>query len=55
MIIGVAGPNGAGKGEGIRYLAERSFTTLSLSDAIRKELASRGLDETREGMIELGR
>lgn len=55
MIIGVAGPNGAGKGEGIRYLAERSFTTLSLSDAIRKELASRGIDETREGMIELGR
>ena len=55
MIFAVAGPNGAGKGEGIRYLADRSFATLSLSDVIRKELKSRGIAETREGMIELGR
>ena len=55
MIIGVSGPNGAGKGEFVKYLAERSFYALSLSDVIREELARRGLDETRERMIEVGR
>ena len=54
MIIGVAGRNGAGKGEFVRFLAARSFTVLSLSDVIRKELADRGLSETRERMIEVG-
>ena len=42
MIFGVAGPNGAGKGEIVDYLAARSFTTFSLSDMIREELARRG-------------
>ena len=54
MIIGVAGRNGAGKGEFVDFLAARSFTVLSLSDAIRHELAKRGLSETRERMIEVG-
>jgi dCMP deaminase len=54
MIIGVAGRNGAGKGEFVDYLEARSFTALSLSDAIRRELASRGLEESRERMIETG-
>jgi len=54
MIIGVSGPNGAGKGVFIQYLEERSFYALSLSDVIRDELASRGLSETREKMIEVG-
>lgn len=54
MIIGVAGRNGAGKGEFVDYLKERSFTTHSLSDAIRKELADKGLEESRERMIETG-
>jgi dCMP deaminase len=54
MIIGVAGRNGAGKGEFVDYLEERSFTKQSLSDAIRKELASQGLEESRERMIEMG-
>ena len=55
MIIGVAGPNGAGKGELVAFLSERSFYVLSLSDVIRDELARRGLGETRERMIETGR
>jgi dCMP deaminase len=55
MIIGVAGPNGAGKGEVVTYLSERSFYVLSLSDVIRDELARRGVGETRERMIEVGR
>jgi dCMP deaminase len=54
MIIGVAGRNGAGKGEFVQFLEARSFTALSLSDAIRAELAARGLEETRERMIEVG-
>jgi dCMP deaminase len=54
MIIGVAGLNGAGKGEVVGYLEARSFYALSLSNIIRDELASRGLGETRERMIEVG-
>jgi dCMP deaminase len=55
MIIGVSGPNGAGKGELVAYLAERSFYVHSLSDVIREELARRGETESRERMIEVGR
>jgi dCMP deaminase len=54
MIIGVSGLNGSGKGEVVRFLSERSFYALSLSDVIRDELAARGLAETRERMIETG-
>jgi dCMP deaminase len=54
MIFGVAGLNGAGKGEIVDYLAARSFSTFSLSDVIREELARRGLEESRECMIEVG-
>lgn len=54
MIIGVAGRNGAGKGEFVQFLEARSFEVHSLSDAIRDELAVRGLDESRERMIEVG-
>lgn len=55
MILGVSGPNGAGKGEAVAFLRERSFDALSLSDEIRAELRARGEDETRERMIETGR
>jgi dCMP deaminase len=54
MIIGVAGRNGAGKGEFVDFLEARSFSVFSLSDGIRRELADRGLAETRERMIEVG-
>ena len=55
MLIGVAGLNGSGKGEIVSYLEERSFYALSLSDVIREELRKRGLEPTREQMIESGR
>jgi len=55
MIIGVAGRNGSGKGEVIRFLTERSFYAYSLSDVIREVLAERGVEESRERMIETGR
>jgi dCMP deaminase len=55
VILGVAGLNGAGKGEALRFLERRSFYPLSLSDVIRGELRTQGLEETRERMIEAGR
>jgi dCMP deaminase len=55
MIIGVAGRNGAGKGEVVRYLEERSFCALSLSDVIRDVLREEGIEESREAMIQAGR
>ena len=54
MILGISGPYGAGKGEAIAFLRERSFYALSLSDVIRDELRLRGESETRERMIETG-
>jgi dCMP deaminase len=55
MILGVSGPYASGKGEVVAFLEERSFRVYSLSDVIRAELASQGLEETRERMIEAGR
>ena len=54
MIFGVSGLNGAGKGEVVRFLEARSFYSHSLSDVIRDELRERGLEESRERMIETG-
>jgi dCMP deaminase len=54
MILGISGLYGAGKGEVVAFLEARSFYPYSLSDVIRDELTVRGLDETRERMIEVG-
>ena len=54
MIVGVAGPYGAGKGEVVEYLRARSFYALSLSDVLRDELRARGETESRERMIATG-
>jgi dCMP deaminase len=54
MIFGLSGLNGAGKGEVIKFLEERSFYSYSLSDVIRRRVAAQGLEETRERMIEAG-
>ncbi len=55
MRIGVAGLNGAGKTEVVRFFERRSFYPVSLSDVIREDLAGDGLEPTRENMIERGR
>jgi dCMP deaminase len=55
MRIGVAGMNGSGKTEVLRFFEQRSFYPASLSDIIREELARDGLDASRENMIERGR
>ncbi len=54
MILGISGLYGAGKGEAVKYLEARSFYPHSLSDVIREELRRRGLEPTRERMIEVG-
>ncbi len=54
MILGISGLYGAGKGEAVQYLKARSFYPHSLSDVIREELSRRGLEPTRERMIEVG-
>ncbi len=54
MILGISGLYGAGKGEAVQYLEARSFYPYSLSDVIREELGRRGLEPTRERMIEVG-
>ena len=54
MILGVAGPNAAGKGEVILLLSEKGFVAFSLSDVIREAVREQGLGESREGMIEAG-
>jgi dCMP deaminase len=54
MMFGVSGFNGAGKGEVIKYLEQRSFHAHSLSDVIRRQLAEEGLEETRDLMIRTG-
>ena len=55
MRIGVAGLNAAGKTEVVHFLERRGCYPASLSDVIREELASEGVEPTRERMIAAGR
>jgi len=54
MVIGLTGPNAAGKGEVATYLRSRGFRVLSLSDVVREEAAARGLPPEREHLIRIG-
>ncbi len=54
MIIGLTGKNGSGKGEVAKFLAERGFVSLSLSDVLREEAGRLGKGVTRELLVELG-
>ena len=54
MIIGLTGRNGSGKGEALRFLQHKSFYPYSLSDVVREEARMRGLEITRERLIEVG-
>ena len=55
MIIGLTGKNGSGKGTAAEYLVKKKFSYYSLSDELRDILKKRGLPETRENLIELGK
>jgi dCMP deaminase len=54
MIIGITGKNGSGKTVVCEYLRSRGFVYRSLSDEIRKEIQSRGLEINRDILIETG-
>jgi dCMP deaminase len=54
MIIGLTGRNGSGKTAVSEYLKSRGFEYYSLSDEIREEIRRRGLEITREVLIEVG-
>ena len=53
-MLGVTGPNAAGKGEVCARLAERGFRVHSLSDVVREEAAREGLPPEREHLIRIG-
>jgi dephospho-CoA kinase len=54
LVIGVTGPNAAGKGEVSAYLERLGFELHSLSDIVREEAAVRGLPPEREHLIRVG-
>jgi dephospho-CoA kinase len=54
LVLGVTGPNAAGKGEVSDYLRSRGFAVHSLSDIVREEAAARGLPPEREHLIRIG-
>ena len=54
MILGLTGPNAAGKGEVAGYLRSRGFDYHSLSDELREEIRRRGLEITRDLLIDVG-
>ena len=54
MLIGLTGRNAGGKGEVAAQLKERGFECHSLSDIIRDEVRSRGIEPSREHLIETG-
>lgn len=53
-LIGLTGPNGAGKGEAAAFFAARGYAHRSLSDIIREELAAAGLPADRDHLIAKG-
>ena len=54
LVLGVTGPNAAGKGEVSDYLRTWGFAVHSLSDIVREEAAARGLPPEREHLIRIG-
>lgn len=54
IVLGLTGPNAAGKGEVAAYLERLGFAVHSLSDVVREEAAARGLLPEREHLIRVG-
>ena len=54
MILGLTGKNASGKGEAANYLKSKGFVYNSLSDVIREEATKRGLEHSRDNLINLG-
>jgi dCMP deaminase len=54
MIIGLTGLNACGKGAVVEFLVSRGFEMFSLSDELRAEIRSRGLEVDRDRLILVG-
>ncbi|MCU0653428.1 MAG: AAA family ATPase [Candidatus Pacebacteria bacterium] len=54
LKIGITGTNGAGKTTFAKYLAGKGFVKLSLSDVIRNEAETRGMELSRRNLQDLG-
>jgi hypothetical protein len=54
LVLGITGPNAAGKGEVSAYLKTLGFEVHSLSDIVREEAAARRLPPEREHLIRVG-
>ena len=54
QLIGLTGPNGAGKGEVANYLKKKGYAYYSLSDLVRQELKKRGEELSRNNLIKMG-
>jgi dephospho-CoA kinase len=54
LVIGITGPNAAGKGEVAAYLATLGFRVHSLSDVVREESLRLGFPPEREHLIRIG-
>ena len=55
MIVGLTGPAGAGKTVAVKYLTEeRGFELTTLSDFVKKEATSRGLELIRPNLQSVG-
>ncbi len=54
MVVGLTGPNAAGKGVVAAHLRELGFVIHSLSDVVREEAARLGFPPEREHLIRIG-
>lgn len=54
LVLGLTGPNAAGKGEVAALLEERGFSCHSLSDVVREEALRRGRTVSRDDLITTG-
>jgi dephospho-CoA kinase len=54
LVVGLTGPNAAGKGVAASYLCEQGFGYASLSDVVRRRALAAGLDTSRESLIVTG-
>jgi len=54
VVLGLTGPNAAGKGEVASHLERCGFKLHSLSDVVREEAARQGFPPEREHLIRIG-
>jgi dephospho-CoA kinase len=54
VVLGLTGPNAAGKGEVASHLEQCGFKLHSLSDIVREEAARQGFPPEREHLIRIG-